>query len=442
MLIQATYNDGGKTMNKIVEENVKEQGIHIHVVPSKKFKTINIVAKFRAPLSRDTITMRALLPYLLRQGTKSYPSEQALQLKLDELYGAVLRIDGAKKGDHHIMSVRLEIANQNYISDESSIITEALTLLKEVIYEPNTTDDSFDPVIFKREKETLQQKMNAVIDDKMAYANRRMIDEMCAGEAYATHVHGYEEDLAKLDAATMYKYYQSLVVEDRLDIYVLGDFDEQLMKEELTSRFPKREHAGKITTKPENWTKRDEPQVIIDKQDIQQAKLHLGYRTNSTYQDDDYHALQVFNGIFGGFPSSKLFINVREKNSLAYYAASRIESLKGLLIVFSGIAAADYEQAKEIIELQMTAMKNGEFTEAEVTETKDLLINQLLETLDNPQGIIELLYQQVLANKVMTPDDFIAGIKQVTTESVRNIANKIEADTVYLLTSEGDGTDE
>src|SRR5690625_7253251 len=105
------------------------------------------------------------------------------------------------------------------------------------------------------------------------------------------------------------------------------------MKEELTSRFPKREHAGKITTKPENWTKRDEPQVIIDKQDIQQAKLHLGYRTNSTYQDDDYHALQVFNGIFGGFTTAKLFFNVREKNSHANYDAAKIESCKDILIV-------------------------------------------------------------------------------------------------------------
>src|SRR5690625_3734436 len=153
-------------MNTIVEDIVEVNGLRLHLIHSKKFKTINFVAKFRSPLTKETITKRALLPYILRQGTKSYPSEQALQLKLDELYGAVLSIDGAKKGNHHIMSVRLEVANQNYISDESSIITEALTLLKEVIYEPNTTDDSFDPVIFKREKETLQQKMNAVIEDR------------------------------------------------------------------------------------------------------------------------------------------------------------------------------------------------------------------------------------------------------------------------------------
>src|SRR5690625_7711733 len=120
------------------------------------------------------------------------------------------------------------------------------------------------------------------IDDKVDYARRRMIDEMCAGESYATHVHGYEEDLAALDAKTMYEYYLSLLVEDRLDIYVLGDFDQQLMKKELTSLFPKREYSADFTPKSEDWTKRDEPQVIIEKQDSKQTKLQIGYRTTNT----------------------------------------------------------------------------------------------------------------------------------------------------------------
>src|SRR5690625_3623189 len=171
---------------------------------------------------------------------------------------------------------------------------------------------------------------------------------------------------------------------------------------------------------------------VIERQNIQQAKLHLGYRTNCIYKDNDYPALQVFNGIFGGFPSSKLFINVREKNSLAYYAASRLESHKGLLLVFSGIAANDYEKAREIIELQMTAMRNGEFTEDELSETKDLIINQLLETLDHPQGIVELLYQQVIGDKVISPEELIEKIASVTVKDVIQVASNIQEDTIYL----------
>src|SRR5690625_4529060 len=135
-------------MNAIEEKLIRKNGLNVHTVQSKKFKTINIVAKFRAPLSKKTITNRALLPYILRQGTKSYPDEQALQLKLDQLYGAVLSIDGAKKGDNHIISFRLEVANENYISNESTVIDEAITLLNEVIFHPNDADGAFNSQIF------------------------------------------------------------------------------------------------------------------------------------------------------------------------------------------------------------------------------------------------------------------------------------------------------
>ena len=433
---------GGLFMNSIVEKVLSENGLNLHMVPSKKYKTINIVAKFRADLSRETITKRALLPYILRQGTENYPTEKDLQLKLDDLYGAVLSIDGAKKGNNHIISFRLEVANQNYIADESSIIDEAISLLKEIIFHPHANNNAFDSQVFNREKETLHQKMNAVIDDKMAYANMRLIDEMCAGEAYELHVHGYEEDLDSMTAENTYDYYQTLLSEDQLDLYVLGDFEEEVMKEKITSSIVKTKNVI-ITDKTIDISeKRDQLNVVIDKQDVKQAKLHLGYRTNCTFQDDDYFALQVFNGIFGGFPSSKLFINVREKNSLAYYAASRLESHKGLLLVFSGIASSDYEQAREIIELQMVAMQNGDFTDAVLSETKELIVNQLLETLDHPQGIIELLYQQVLGNKKMTPDTLITNIKQVTKEDVIKVANNIEEDTIYLLKGEEGETHE
>src|SRR5699024_5653345 len=133
--------------------------------------------------------------------------------------------------------------------------------------------------------------------------------------------------------------------------------------------------------------------------------------------------LQVFNGLFGGFPNSKLFINVREKNSLAYYAASRIESHKGLLFVFSGIASENYEKAKDIIQEQMDAMKKGDFTEKELEETKDLLVNQLLETMDSSRGIVELFYQQVVGGKKLPPNELIDQIKQVTKEDIVRVAN-------------------
>lgn len=426
-------------MNELNEKTIETQGYNLHLIRTKKFKTVHIVAKFKTVLSRETITKRALLPYILRQGTKSYPSEQALQLKLDELYGATLSLDVAKKGNHHIFSVRISIANEKFIPKESSLIDEAIDLLNEIIFHPLKDGESFSKEIFEREKRTLRQRIQSIVDQKVAYANMRLIDEMCADEKYRLHMHGYEEDLDTLTAADLFQYYNELIKEDTLDLYVLGDFPEKDIANRLTTSF-QRTIRNRQNIKPtdEVVTVKEKPEVYIETQEIQQAKLHIGYRTHVTYGEQSYAPLQVFNGLFGGFPSSKLFMNVREKHSLAYYASSQIESHKGLLFVFSGIDHKDYEQAREIIDLQMDMIRKGEFTDDELNETKDQLIHQILETLDHPQGIIEMLYQQVVANNDLTPEQLIRKIQRVDREAVIQIAKRITEDTVYLLTEESD----
>ncbi|HEX6593577.1 MAG TPA: pitrilysin family protein [Bacillota bacterium] len=427
-------------MELVMEDVISVNGYHLHLIQTKKFKTLSIVAKFKAPLQRETITKRALLPYLLQQGPKNYPNQLAFQTKLDDLYGAVFSIDGSKKGNNHIISFRLDVANQKYISNESSILAEAVKLFRDVIFNPNVRDHQFDETIFNREIETLRKKITSIYDDKLRYANMRLIDEMCEGESYQIHVHGYEGDLETMTAEDVYEYYQSMLHNDQLDIYVVGDFDKAPIKNLFTSMIKRKENH--VTFKEDNQVSEQEkirskrPKEVIEKQAVQQAKLHIGYRTDCTFKDDDYSALQVMNGILGGFPSSKLFINVREKNSLAYYAASRIESHKGLVLIFSGIDPADYKRAKEIISLQVQAIKNGEFTDVELTETKQLLLNQFLETMDHPQGIIELLYQQVIAQKQLTPKELLEHINDVTTDDVIRVSQKLTEDTTYLLMNE------
>ncbi|MFC4557186.1 EF-P 5-aminopentanol modification-associated protein YfmF [Virgibacillus kekensis] len=429
-------------MDTPLERIIENDGVNLHVVPSRKFKTITFTAKFKAPLSRNTITKRALLPYVLQQGTESYPSRSSVQLKLDSLYGAVLSINGSKKGNHHILTIRLEVANQKYIPDADGIMDEAISLLKEVIFHPVSENNAFKESVINREKDTLKQKIDSVIDDKMSYANMRLIDEMCADEAYKLHVQGYKEDFDGITASNLFSYYQSLLKEDQLDFYVLGDIDADEVTEKVKGVFQGQTAVKDKQENTESKKQMEQPNIVTEKQQLQQAKLHFGYRTNVTYRDDEYYALQVFNGLFGGFPSSKLFINVREKNSLAYYAASRIESHKGLLFVFSGIAPEDYEKAKEIIEQQMDAMCEGDFTEGDIANTKELITNQLLETMDNSQGIVEMLYQQVAGETERSPQELIDGIKGVSKQEVVNVARKITLDTIYLLTKEGGGQNE
>lgn len=416
------------------EKIITGKGATLHLIPTKKYKTISIAVKLQAPLERETITARALLPYVLQQGTASLSDARALRLKLDDLYGAILSISGTKKGEKHIITLRLDVANENYLSDRTPLFERAVNLLREILFDPKVENGAFTESIVSRETQTLKQKMVALKDDKMSYANMRLIDEMCKDESYSLHVHGYEEELKDMDGSKLYGFYEKMLKQDKMDIYILGDVESELAEKAVQPFLerdisPIEERAASV-----HQTSAD-VQEVIETQDVQQAKLHLGYRTNIRYDDSDYAALQVFNGLFGGFPSSKLFRNVREKHSLAYYAASRFESHKGLLFVFSGIDPKDYQKAKEIIDAQLASMQAGEFEGSEVEEVKDLIVSQILETIDNPAGHIETLYQQVMGNKNITIEQMLDTIQQVTTEDVLQVAKKVQLDTVYLLTN-------
>ncbi|WP_440895382.1 EF-P 5-aminopentanol modification-associated protein YfmF [Amphibacillus sp. Q70] len=419
------------------ERTIDKKGYRLHIVENKKFKTIHIIAKFRSPLSRDSITKRALLPFVLQQGTERYPTLNAFHRALDDLYGATFSIDGTKKGEQHILTARMTLANQTYLSTNENILKQGLTFFSDTLFRPKQENGSFDPKIVAKEKQTLKQKIAAMADDKMRYANTRIVDEMCKDEPYHIHVHGYPEDLNDISEKNLYQYYTEMLEHDALDLYIMGDFDsidlDQLIGN-LFDRDDKNKQDEEVTTDDHFVEQSNE---VIEEQHVQQGKLHLGFRTHTKFADHDYPALQVFNAIFGGFPSSKLFINVREKNSLAYYAASQFESHKGLLFVFSGIAPKDFEQAKAIILEQMEAMRKGDFTEEQISEAKRLIINQYKETLDDPFGMIEVMYNQNIANTSRSVAEFIEEINDVGMNAIIKMANKLELDTVYFLTAKG-----
>lgn len=421
-------------MSNQIVKTIFRNNMYYHLLPSKKFKTITIVVKIKAALERETVTKRALLPFLLRQGTKSYPSEQQLMQKLDELYGAKLHLDCSKKGTNHIIHLQLDFANERFIEGEKMIVQEALQLLQDIIFSPLIENGSFRKDIVEAEKRKLTNKVNALKDNKLLYANQRLIDHMYADEAFSLHKDGYIEDLPAIDENNLYEYYEQMLKNDRFDIYVVGDFDATEMEQKLTA-YLVRDVWNERDASQSVINKNVEPKKIAEKDEIQQAKLHIGYRTNCTFSDEKYGALQVFNGLFGGYASSRLFIHVREKNSLAYYIASRLESHQGLMLVYSGIEASDAQKTIDIIETQRQELINGNFTEEEMEETKNLLISNLYETLDQQSSTVELFYQQILAGMNLPIEKYVAEISNVTKEDVCAIAKNIELDTIYLLSN-------
>jgi predicted Zn-dependent peptidase len=419
----------------INEKITTVQNMNVHTIPTNKYKTNTLVWKMKAPLTKETVTLRALLPYVLQSGTAEYPSVKQLRTYLDELYGATLNVDLSKKGEDHIITIRIDVANEVFLQEKTPLLRKALKLLSDIILRPALQDGRFVDRIVAQEKRALKQRIQAVYDDKMRYANLRLIQEMCKGEPYALHANGELEDVDHITAEQLFQYYKKALEEDEIDLYVIGDVQEETVLEAVTSHFSLPNRTVRASRRETVSTKtRNKVNEVIEKQDIKQGKLNIGYRTNITYEDDDYYALQMFNGIFGGFSHSKLFINVREKASLAYYAASRLESHKGLLMVMSGIEPSNYQKALQIIEKQMEAMKNGDFTDEEITQTKAVIRNQLLETIDTPRGLVEVLYHNVVSQRKRPMEEWLSGTDRVSREEIVRVASKIELDTIYFLT--------
>lgn len=425
-------------MQTVLPNERRLGALTLHTVNTSKFKTNAMVLKLKAPLTEKEVTKRALLPYVLQSATAQSPSAKELRRRLNDLYGASLSVNLSKKGESHIISMRMEVANEKYLSDAEPLLEKALRFLAEVLLRPKLENGFLDEGIISKEKRTLKQRIEAVRDDKMRYASTRLIEEMCKNEPYHLQPLGKEEEIDAITTEALTTYYRETLAASEIDLYVVGDIHEAEVLSLVEDAFTLPTQASALMPATGSGAAIDEEKVVTENEDIEQGKLNLGYRTYTTYSDDNYYALQVFNGIFGGFPHSKLFINVREKASLAYYTASKIESHKGLLLVFSGIESSDYDQAISIIKEQMENMRRGDFNDEEFDQTKAMLKNQLLETFDNAKGIIEFFYNGVAAGYQRSSQDWLDGIEAVSKQDVIAIANKVALDTTYFLKGKED----
>ncbi|WP_148356907.1 EF-P 5-aminopentanol modification-associated protein YfmF [Peribacillus simplex] len=418
----------------IASDTITEKsGYKLHVVRTDKYKTNTLVLKMKAALTKEDVTYRALLPYVLQSNTSKYPTTPELRSYLDDLYGAGFYVDVAKKGEYQIISFTIDIVNEKFLSDSTPLLEKAFGLLSEVIFNPKKNGEAFDSKTVSNEIRSLKQRIQSISDDKMRYSATRLVEEMCKNEPYALEASGNLQDLETITPESLFAYYKKMLTEDEIDLYVIGDIDESevealadkyvSLQERVPVRLPSK--TGKVVEKEKE---------IIENSDVKQGKLNIGYRTQVAYGDPDYYALQLFNGIFGGFSHSKLFINVREKASLAYYAASRLESHKGLLMVMAGIENANYKQALDIIHAQMKEMKQGNFSEEELAQTKAVVKNQLLETIDVSRGLVEILYHNVVSGQDISLDEWFAKTEQTTKEEIIAVGQKIQLDTIYFLT--------
>lgn len=414
-----------------------KEGITIHNIKTNKFKT-NLYAVFIAmPLNRETVTKNALLAAILRRGTNNIKSQDQISKKLEEMYGASFDCGIEKTGDNHIMKFYLEALNEKFLPTKEELTKQCVDLLFDIIFNPLVENNGFKSEYVESEKKNLKQIIESKIDDKRRYSFERCVEEMFKNEPYGLYRYGYVEDLESITPESLYQYYNQMINECKIDIFASGEIEQEEINNIITSNkeiAKLKERNAKYVPYKEQVTPKHikDVNVVEEHKQVGQGNLVIGLSANSNIENARY-ITSVYNAILGGGANSKLFQNVREKESLAYTAGSTYRRQKDAIFIRCGIEIANYEKALKTIEKQIEDIKNGEFTDEDVNNSKELIISSIRSISAEQDTEITYYYGQELSEKFVSVDEYLEKINNVKKEDIKEVAKNMDVNTVYFL---------
>ena len=412
-----------------------KKGIKLHTIKSDKFKTDLISVFLTVKLNREEVTKNALIPSVLRRGSKNMQTQEKINKELEELYGASFDCGLDKAGDNQVLKFYMETINDNYLPETNeNILKLSLEKLLELVFDPYLENDCFSKEYVEQEKNNLRNIIESKIDNKARYALDRCIEEMYKNEPFGLYKFGYVEDLDKISENDLYKAYQEVIKNSKIDIFITGNIDENIIEElkkndnirKLQDREPKYE-AHKI--------ERREPKkenTITESMDVMQGKLVIGLNINIDNEKDKYTVL-MYNNILGGSATSKMFQNIREKEHLAYVANSMYFRHKNAIFINCGIEIENYDKTLNLTKQQLDDMKKGNFTEEDINNSKKGIIATIKGIEDEQDTMITYCFGQELSQTEVTLEEYKDIIEGISKEPIVNIANRVDINTVYFL---------
>ena len=418
-----------------------KKGITLHNLNNDKFKT-NLIAIFlTTPLTREYVTYNAVLSAVLRRGSKNMPTQEEISKTLEGMYGADFDCGLNKTGDNHVLKFYLESLNDQYLpQDTENLLKDSIQKLAEIVFNPYLEEGSFKKEYVEQEKENIKQRIQARKDNKAAYARSRCVEEMYKGEPAGLFRFGYVEDLEKINQQNLYEYYQKLLAECKIDLFVSGKIENeeilQIVNENEEIKNLKPRQAKYIINGIE--AKQEKPErTVEEKLEVSQGKIVIGCDLLFNEEDlkDENLRCQamLYNSLLGGSANSKLFQNVREKASLAYTVGSNYVRYKSNIFISAGIEIENFNQTMDIIKKQIEDMKNGDFTEEQIENEKKGILSQI-NTIDDEQDTeIIFFFGQELTNIQEGIEEYKEKIQKVTKEQIQNVASKVKINTIYFL---------
>ena len=408
------------------------KNVKLTLIPESKFKTNLISVYIQRKLDRNEVTKNALLPGILKSGCNKYKTLGQLTDREEELYVSYLHAGASKRGESQVLGFSILSVNEKYLDEK--ILGQCIEFLNEIINNPLVIDGGFNEEYLNIEKEILKDSIMSIINDKGNYAMKRTNEIMFEGEPYSINGKGYIEDLDTIDRVGLYEHYKEVLKTSPIEIMIEGEFEETEVVELIKEKF--QFDRGNIIDIPkeEYYKEVDKVKEVKETMDIAQGKLVMGYRCNVDYLDEEkYYSLLLGSRILGGGADSKLFINVREKESLCYTIYSTIQKSKSTMMVCSGIEAQNYEKTVNLVKEQVQKLKDGDITESEISNAKIAFINSLNSLNDEIGRISDFYFSQSISKNKSDLDQIKNMINKSTKEDIVEAVKNIELDTIYFL---------
>lgn len=395
----------------------------IKKIETKKFKTNVYALYLTIPLTKENVTYNALIPTVLKRGCEKYNNQLEISKKLEEMYDATFGIGITKVGNNEVLKFYLESLNNNYLPNNEDLSKTSIEMLLNIVMKPYLVNGKFDDDYVEQEKENLKKVIESRKDNKDTYVTNRLLEEMFKEEPYGLYKFGNIDEIDNITSKKLYEKYKELIKNSEKYLYIVGDV-ENLNIESYNI------DEKEITISKEFPVKISEKENIVKEQmDVTQGKLVIGLNTPNNKQE----VIALYNTILGKGANSKLFLNVREKEGLAYSAGSTYLKRNNAIIISTGIEVSKYNKAVEVIKKQLKDMEDGNITEKEMKDAKQFINAGLNLINESSENMIEYRFDKDLYNEEIDIEKYRKEIEEIKKEDIVKVAKQIKIDTIYFL---------
>ncbi len=412
-------------------------GAYLTILDADKFCRQRITINFIWPATRGRATAEALLPLVLERGYAGCPDMTELSKKLARLYGASLSVDSSMVGANRVLTVAVTGLKDAFALAGERLSGAYAELAFGTAFTP-TRDDAggIDAEYVAIEKEQLREQLESEINEKRSYCIRQARRKFFGDDPAGIERWGYLDEVDGLTPQMVTEAFEHMARTAQVEVLALGidaAVAERALRESLAlfCRAPE-------APRPPLAMPRTAPQHFAEPMDTVQGKLCLLFTAGAPLDPaDDLAATRVAVALLGGTATSRLFQNVREKESLCYYCSAGFNAATAQLLIDSGVEHTKAEEAQRAILRELEALRTGPITEKELDETKRALLNSLICVGDSLQATESWWFSEIFRGTQCAPEDVMRATAQVTADDVRCVLARFSLSVVYCLTKGG-----